>query len=66
VIGGSKNDQKAIRRGTFRNVKELVAQIDRFVRTYNARASPFIWTVTVDSILQKIRRLCEHISGTQH
>ena len=58
--------QKAIRRGTFGSVKELVAQIEHFVRTYNAQASPFIWTATADSILQKIRRLCEHISGTQH
>jgi len=58
--------QKAIRRGTFRSVKELVAKIEHFVQTYNAQASPFIWTATADSILQKIRRLCEHISGTQY
>ena len=58
--------QKAIRRGTFRSVKELVAQIEHFVRTYNAQASPFIWTATADSILGKIQRLCEHISGTRH
>ncbi len=58
--------QKAIRRGTFRSVKELVGRIDHFVRTYNAEASPFIWTATADSIFQKIERLCEHISGTQH
>lgn len=58
--------QKAIRRGTFRSVKELVTRIEHFVRTYNAEASPFAWTATADSILQKLRRLCEHISGTQH
>ena len=58
--------QKAIRRGTFGSVKELIAQIERFVRSYNAQASPFLWTATADSILQKIGRLCEHISGTQH
>lgn len=58
--------QKAIRRGTFGSVKELVARIDGFVRTYNAKASPFVWTATADSILQKIERLCEHISGTRH
>src|SRR5262249_12862825 len=38
--------QQAIRRGTFRSVKELVAKIDRFVRTYNAHAKPFVWTAT--------------------
>jgi putative transposase len=58
--------QKAIRRGTFSSVKELVAKIEYFVRTYNAHASPFVWTATADSILKKIERLCEHISGTQH
>lgn len=58
--------QKAIRRGTFGTVKELVAKIEYFVRTYNAQASPFIWTATADSILKKIERLCEHVSGTQH
>lgn len=58
--------QKAIRRGTFRSVKELVAKIDQFVKTDNATARPFLWTATADSILQKLQRLCERISGTQH
>jgi putative transposase len=51
--------QKAIRRGTFGSVKELVAQIDRFVRTYNSNASPFVWTATADPILQKIGSIAE-------
>ncbi|HVB98611.1 MAG TPA: IS630 family transposase, partial [Candidatus Dormibacteraeota bacterium] len=46
--------------------KELVAKIERFVRRYNADARPFSWTATPDSILEKIQRLCERISGTQH
>jgi transposase len=58
--------QKAIRRGTFGSVKELVTQIEHFVKTYNAHARPFTWTATADSIFRKIERLCEHISGTQH
>ena len=58
--------QKAIRRGTFGSVKELVAKIERFVDRYNADARPFSWTATPDSILEKIQRLCERISGTQH
>jgi putative transposase len=58
--------QKAIRRGTFGSVKELVAKIERFVHRYNAEARPFSWTATPDSILEKIQRLCERISGTQH
>lgn len=58
--------RRAIRRGTFRSVKHLVATIDLFVLRYNAKARPFIWTATADSILEKLRRLCERISGTQH
>jgi putative transposase len=58
--------QQAIRRGTFRSVKELVLRIDRFVHTYNASARPFAWTATANSILAKLQRLCERISGTEH
>lgn len=58
--------QRAIRRGTFRSVKDLIAKIDRFVQTYNANALPFVWTATPDSIFAKLQRLCETISGTQH
>ena len=58
--------QQAIRRGTFQSVKELVAKIDQFVRSSNAQAHPFVWTATADSILAKIERLCNRISGTAH
>lgn len=58
--------QRAIRRGTFKSVKELTAKIDQFVQRYNARSHPFIWTATADSILQKIERLCKRISETRY
>ena len=58
--------QRAIRRGTFRSVKELVAKIDAFVQASNASARPFVWTATADSIFAKVQRLCERISGTAH
>ena len=57
---------QAIRRCTFGSVKELVAKIESFVHRYNAEARPFSWTATPDSILEKIQRLCERISRTQH
>jgi putative transposase len=56
--------QRAIRRGTFRSVKKLVEAIGRFVSKYNAKATPFSWTATADSILKKIERICQCISGT--
>ena len=58
--------QQAIRRGTWSSVNELVARIENFVRHYNAQARPFSWVAIADSILQKVRRLCEHISRTRH
>jgi putative transposase len=53
--------QPAIRRGTFRSVRDLVQKIDQFVRSHNARAQPFVWTATADSIFAKLQRLCERI-----
>jgi len=58
--------QQAIRRGTFRSVKELVDKIDHYVQNSNHNAQPFVWTATAESIFAKIERLCEGISGTAH
>jgi transposase len=58
--------QQAIRRGTFRSVKELIEKIDQYVQTSNSHAQPFVWTATADSIFAKVQRLCERISGTVH
>jgi putative transposase len=58
--------QHAIRRGTFRSVRDLVAKIDHFVQHYNRRCHPFTWTATADSILEKIERLCKAVAGTAH
>ena len=44
--------QRAIRRGTFRSVKELVEKIDQYVHTSNTHAQPFVWTATADSNLR--------------
>ncbi|HZV25089.1 MAG TPA: IS630 family transposase [Acidothermaceae bacterium] len=57
---------KAIRRGSFRSVRELIGKIDHFVSKYNQSCRPFIWTATADSILAKLQRLCARISGTAH
>jgi putative transposase len=57
--------QRAIRRGSFRSVKDLIGKIDDFVRNYNHSKRPFAWTATADSILAKIARLCSRISGTR-
>jgi putative transposase len=33
---------------------------------YNRHSHPFVWTATANSILEKIKRLCQHISETRH
>jgi len=58
--------QRAIRRGSFRKVRELIQRIERFVTHYNETARPFRWTATADSILAKLERLTKRIAGTAH
>ena len=58
--------QRAIRRGSFSSVKELIAKIEQFVAAYNKSKAPFNWTATADSILEMLQRLCSQISGTPH
>ena len=58
--------QQAIRRGSFKSVKELITRINLFVQHYNRHSTPFAWTATPDSIFQKLSRLCARISGTGH
>ena len=58
--------QRAIRRGTFKSVKDLMTKIEQFVAEYNCNSHPLSWTATVDSILEKVKRLCQRISGTGH
>ncbi len=57
---------KAIRRGSFSSVKDLINKIDHFVASYNTNCKPFTWTASADSILEKLHRLCSRISGTAH
>ena len=58
--------QQAIRRGSFRNVRQLVEKIEQYVAHYNEHKRPFVWTATADSILSKVERICKFINGTQH
>lgn len=58
--------RKAIRRGSFRMVKELIERIEAYTAKWNADCHPFEWTATADSILAKVHRLCQRISATKH
>src|ERR1700726_701951 len=58
--------QQAIRRGSFRSVRQLVQKIDQYVAHHNLHKRPFAWTAIADSILDKLQRLCKLINGTLH
>ena len=57
---------KAIRRGSFKSVRELVAMIDAFTRQWNDGSSPFAWVRTADEILAKAVRKPRATSESRH
>jgi len=56
--------QRAIRRGTFRSVRDLTRKIEAFAEHYNRKCQPFVWTATSESIFEKLARLSKAIAGT--
>ncbi len=48
--------EKAIRRGVFRSVEELIQAINRFIDIYNQNPKPFVWTKSAKDILAKVVR----------
>ena len=52
---------RAIRRGSFTSVNDLIVKIDKFVEVYNRNPKPFVWTATPEEILDKVGRLCERM-----
>jgi transposase len=51
-----KLTDKAIRRGVFHNVPDLIAAIEAYLAANNTSPEPFVWTATADQILGKVRR----------
>ena len=49
-------DNKAIRRGVFHSVPDLIAAIEEYLAAYNEDAKPFVWTAEVEKIMEKIGR----------
>src|SRR5437773_2120620 len=48
--------RQAIRRGTYRSVKDLTARIGEFIDGWNERCQPFVWTKSADELLAKVRK----------
>ena len=57
--------QKAIRRGVFPSVADLIDAIQAYVDAYNEDPKPFVWTATLDSIIEKVNR-CKAILQAAH
>jgi transposase len=47
---------KAIRRGVFRSVPDLIAAIEAYLAAHNNDPKPFVWTASANEILEKVRR----------
>jgi transposase len=47
---------KAIRRGVFHSVNDLVTAIEDYLRVNNENPKPFVWTATAEQILAKVAR----------
>jgi transposase len=51
-----KLTDKAIRRGVFHSVPDLIAAIESYLDATNANPQPFTWTASTNQILEKVRR----------
>jgi transposase len=47
---------KALRRGVFHSVNDLIAAIEGYLKANNDNPKPFIWTATAEQILAKVAR----------
>jgi transposase len=56
---------KAIRRGVFHSVPDLIAAIDDYLAAHNNDPKPFVWTASADAILAKVGR-CKAVLETVH
>lgn len=58
--------KKRIRRGAFRSVPALVETINVYIAEHNADPKPFTWVADADSILERIKKVCERTSDSGH
>jgi transposase len=52
--------ERRIRRGVYRSIVALRADIMAFIAHHNAQPKPFRWTKSADDILASIERFCRH------
>ena len=47
---------KALKRGSFYNVDDLIGAIQEYINEHNSCPKPFIWTASANDILAKVKR----------
>ena len=58
--------EKRIRRGSFRSVTALEKAIADYLAGHNADPKPFQWVADADSILDRVKKVCESTSDSGH
>lgn len=61
----SEITSKRIRRGSFKNVKELIMAIKQYIESHNQTPKVFVWTASVESIMRKISK-CKDLLDAPH
>lgn len=56
---------KWIRRGTFASVADIIAAIEDYLGAWNENPRPFVWTATVESIVEKLSRCKQTLEKIQ-
>ena len=56
---------KRLRRGSFASVEDLERAITEFLAAWNENPKPFLWTATVESILEKLARCRQTLEQIQ-
>jgi len=54
---------KRIRRGSFQNVKGLIAAINNYIESHNQNPQVFVWTASVQAIMNKISKCKEALDA---
>jgi transposase len=57
--------EKAVRRGVFFSVPDLVQAIEAYLAAWNDHPRPFVWTAQLEEILQKIERARAKLESIQ-
>ena len=56
---------QCIRRGAFGSVEDLKEAISEFLAAWNEKPQPFVWTATVESIMEKLSRCRQTLEKIQ-